>query len=221
MERYATGRKSPRTYRALGERRLGRGLMMPATTPVLRKMPGFECKTVLRYEAAAFRIALQYPPVLLSAESEAVPALFHCDTVGERYGITKGVPESDIDEPRLVQIYSKRHVIERDSKAAFFLGYLGGQQSNRVAEFIEKPRERRIELIAEAPATVRDDLSQDPTLVEDDLDTVMDIQVLEGNFLDMTFMKKCQQVQGRSSDLGNFQTLQISINFHEIRQLAR
>ena len=52
------------------------------------------------------------------------------------------VPESDVDEPRLVEIYPEGHVIKRDAESAFILGYFCRQQRYRIAQFLEEPENR-------------------------------------------------------------------------------
>jgi hypothetical protein len=162
------------------------------------------------------RLSVQDPPTTLLAKPVDETLLLELRTGLQRERVAKGVTKPDVGKIGTVELHAECHVIERNPKAALFSGHLGGKQVHSNPYLSQKPRKRRVELVAEPSAPLFHNLVKNALLIEHDRDASPDVQILERDLEKMLFVDPRQPAQIVSPDIGKAEPLEVALSVHRL-----
>jgi hypothetical protein len=138
-----------------------------------------EYKSVLRFSGVML-MAL-HENQLIAAAFDAVDSALVNLIAGfiQQQRLVEGITESDIGQPRALQLNHERHVIEVGIEPALFVCDAGRELFHHEAQLAEQPAEETIQLIAEPSSSPFDDLIEQSLVFKDYRAPEMNIEIFE------------------------------------------
>jgi hypothetical protein len=143
----------------LSEWRLGRGLMITAHLAEVIEHMGIKREAILRLPQ--FRLAPLNDEMLFFCVNNPVGlvVLILRASKIEAKRFAKRIAEADVSQPSLFQVNEQRHMIEGWIKAALVASDSRGEHRDSKPQPGKQRTERRVQLVAEAAASLSDDLA--------------------------------------------------------------
>src|SRR5882724_8828370 len=213
----STIRRCKRANALLSERRLGRGLMIAAHLAEVIQLVRIKREAILRLPQ--FRLAALNDEMLFFCVNDpvGVVVLILPASKIEPKRLAKRIAKADISQPSLFQVNEQSHMIERRIKAALIASYSRGEHRYSKPQPGKQRTEGRVQLVANAAASLFDDLANHFLFIENDRASEVNVEVLEGDSEQMRLVQLAQRLCGHVARTGVVYSVQITRNVHHFR----